>query len=96
MVIAVKNFVDVAQTPEQGQVLFDIMHSELQKNDVVTLSFRGISVVTSSFINSSILKIVEEVGRDSFIRRVKLQNVSPQVRDILTKSYYKALQKELS
>ena len=96
MVIAVKHLVGVAQTPEQGQILFDTMQSELQKNDIVTLSFRGISVVTSSFINSSMLRIVQEIGRDSFVRRVKIQNVSPQVRDILTKSYYKALQKELS
>ncbi len=71
-------------TNASGYTLYVTLKELLVKHDLVQLSFRGISATSSSFLNSSLGALVEELGI-TVLNRIKPVDVSGTQAAILEK-----------
>lgn len=79
MVICVKNVVDGCDTNEQGIVVYRRMRSELGSGRFIVLDFSGVSNVTSSFVNSAIVQLIDDLGYDFVRNFVAIKGVNRQI-----------------
>lgn len=79
MVICVKNVVDGCDTNEQGIVVYRRMRSELGSGRFIVLDFSGVSNVTSSFVNSAIVQLIDDLGYDFVRKFVAIKGVNRQI-----------------
>lgn len=60
------------------------MESVLKGGDAIVLSFRGVTTLTTSFLNSSIGEIVEEYGFDALKGKISLTDYTPAIGKAIT------------
>lgn len=79
MVINVRAVVGGGDTTSQGLHLHRLVTSALSEQEgVITLDFSGVPSVTSSFINASLVRLIEEFGPEYVKVRVKLVGLTRQ------------------
>ena len=83
MVIAVLDHVAHCNTSADGDALYVALRRALALNAHVTVSFAGVHDVPSSFINASIVRLVEDHGIDAVKARLSIQDVGGQVGDMI-------------
>lgn len=83
MVKNVKNLVDGCDTNDQGAVVYGYVAKSLRKGQSVGLDFSGISNVTSSFVNSSFVQLVDDFGVDAVRSLLVLKGVNSQISNML-------------
>lgn len=72
-----------ADTTSQGEALRASLERAMREHKDITLSFSGISAVTSSFINASLLPILDTMAFDEFKARIKIVNSTRLINDII-------------
>jgi hypothetical protein len=83
MVMNVKNIVSGCDTNDQGAVIYDFVAKSLKKGQPVGLDFSGVSNITSSFVNSSFVQLVDDFGIDSVRSLLALKGVNSQIGNML-------------
>jgi hypothetical protein len=83
MVIRVKDIVTAADTQAQGSVVHDCIVRALAAEPVVEVSFDGVDIASSSFMNTSIVRLIQDRGMGEVTRRIKIVAVNRQVADML-------------
>jgi hypothetical protein len=90
--IVVKDLVKSTFTNDDALPLMFKMSEFLDKGYSITLSFDGISGITSSFLNSSLGEVIDKYGLDSLKGRIFTKNCTSSLNNML-KNYinsYKA------
>lgn len=83
MVIRVLDVAGGADTQEQGQALHLELVESLKMGDVIVVSFEGVDIATSSFVNASFLPLLTNMKFDELKRRVRIISVTRQVGDMI-------------
>lgn len=89
--IKILDVVDDFVTNAGGFALYTSLKQVLDSNDLVVLSFKGVSGTSSSFLNSSIGALVDEYGI-SVLQKIKPVDVSV-VQAAILKKYIASLRK---
>jgi len=87
MVIYVKKFVTSCDTNSQGDQLRNKIINHLKKNNKVTVNFSGINNVTTSFINSALISLIDDYDLLTIKERVIIKKVNRQVGDLIRKRF---------
>ena len=82
MDITVKNLTPWADTNAQGDLVFPILHDAL-KNGPVTLSFAGIDTVTTSFVNSCLIPLLDHFPFSQIKSDLRVTDSSKQINDVI-------------
>ncbi|WP_420337527.1 STAS-like domain-containing protein [Roseibium sp.] len=83
MDIVVRNIVTHCDTNADGAAVKTALRPFLLKTDIVTVDFAGINNVTSSFINTAFIELIEEHGIKKFKDSVRVANATKQIADAL-------------
>lgn len=83
MDVKVLNIVDSCNTAAEGAALFDAIWPRLKDDKEVNISFDGVSEVTSSFVNASIVQLVLQIDYDSVGARLAISDISKQSAEII-------------
>ena len=83
MVIRALDHVKQCNTAEDGKIINDILRPMLRKRKHVTLSFDGVSDVPSSFVNASIVTLLEEFDDDFVKSHLRLIDATKQIADMV-------------
>jgi hypothetical protein len=69
-----------AVTTEDGNTIFELLDSNLSKNNAVSLDFQGINLMTTAFLNSAIgqLYSIDKYSSAFLNSNLKLVNVQEQ------------------
>ncbi|KAA6450325.1 STAS-like domain-containing protein [Bacillus swezeyi] len=78
-IIRVINHVERCYSNEDGQIIFDIIDEKFQKKEKVTLSFAGINGVTSSFVNTALIDLLNKYDFDYVKRNLKFIHTNRQI-----------------
>ena len=90
--LIINSIVSDTFTNASGYKLFTVLKTELDKSeDVIFLSFEGVTSTSSSFLNSSIGAIIESYGFD-VLKKIKPVNVGITQSEVL-KKYISSMQK---
>lgn len=83
MELKVLDVVKGCNTPAQGTALFEKIIDLLQMHDSIVISFSDVTEVTSSFINSSIVRLVLNEDLESVRSQIAISDVSKVSADMI-------------
>jgi hypothetical protein len=64
-------------TYEDGQRIYDLIHSELSRGRAVELDFEGVRVLVSLFVNAAIGRLLEDISSEDLNRLLTISNLPP-------------------
>lgn len=79
MVILIHKVVAGCDTNAQGAVVRKMLAAKIQDGNPVSLDFSNIFNVTSSFVNTAFIDLLEDLGVDKFKKLVLFKNVNRQI-----------------
>lgn len=85
MVIYVSLVAGSADTQAQGAALYEAMRSALSKAVNITVSFAGIDVATSSFVNMSFIRLLDDMRLAELKARVRVIDSTKPINDMIKK-----------
>lgn len=91
MKIFVSDIVSSTYSNTDGFSLFLAIDNALKNNDVITISFRDITSLSSSFLNSSFGELYEKYDHAILKKRVLISDYTPSVLNMI-KDYITRLQ----
>ncbi|CUH46338.1 STAS-like domain-containing protein [Ruegeria atlantica] len=83
MVVYIRDIVDGCDTNAQGAVLSALLDANLSKMQSVTLDFTDVFNVTSSFVNTAFVDLMDRHDLAQFKQHVKLRNVNRQIATLV-------------
>lgn len=83
MVVHVKSATGGCDTHSQGHALYSLISPKLRVGSPVTLDFRGVQSMTSSFVNTGLIPLLDEISFDKVKSLLKVQNANRQVSNMI-------------
>ncbi|MGL4819846.1 MAG: STAS-like domain-containing protein, partial [Bacilli bacterium] len=81
--LTITNHIPSAYSNEDGYIVRDEILKHIQKNNVVILSFQGISFASSSFINSAIIELLDYVDLTTLKTHLKIVHSNSQINKLI-------------
>lgn len=83
MVITVRNVSKFADTNAQGDMLFRALMDAMQTSQAITVDFTGVQNATSSFVNSSFVRLLDYYSFAAIQQRLKIVGVNRQIANMI-------------
>ncbi|MFM9940694.1 MAG: STAS-like domain-containing protein [Hyphomicrobiaceae bacterium] len=83
MVIRILDLTGAADTQDHGAALYARLVDALKKQAVVVVSFHGIDVATSSFVNTSFARLLSSMPLDELKRRLRVIDSNRQINSMI-------------
>lgn len=72
---------------EDGKIIFDIISNSLGRGEKITLSFEGVDGVTSSFVNSALIDLLEHYNFNFIRTHISFAKTSRQINNIINQRF---------
>lgn len=82
-VITIKEITDEPSDYSDGEVVFTLINEKLLSDKPVAVSFSGLSAVTSAFINSALIRLLEYHTYNKIKKLLKIINSTKQINDTI-------------
>lgn len=86
MVIFIRDIVKSCDTNAQGAIVYDTVLARLNKDCVLTLDFSGVFNVTTSFVNTAFVDLLDQLSFDTIKSRLAISNANRQVGALIRDS----------
>lgn len=83
MVIHVKDHLSGCATNEDGETLLTLVDEEIRDHGMAHVDFHGVIYVTTSFVNSAFLPLLDRMSFDEAKARLKVTGALPQIADMV-------------
>ncbi len=87
MVIEIRKITQTCLSADDGIPVFHEIRRALDEGDDVQVSFSGISGVTSSFVNSALITLLDRFPFAEIQKRVTFTHSNRQVNDVIRKRF---------
>lgn len=67
-----------AVATDDAMKVFEVLEKKLQKGEVVTLSFEGVEMLTTSFVNPCIALLYKTISPSVIASRLKFEGIFPE------------------
>lgn len=81
--IYVKDQVGRCYSNEDGLVINKIIQSYMVKNEIITISFKGIDGVTSSFVNTAFIELLNVYDFDKIKKLIRFVDTNSQINSMI-------------
>jgi hypothetical protein len=81
--IRVLDFVDRCYNSDDGQIIHDIIASNLEESGELIVSLDGVDSVPSSFVNVAFISLLDRWNFDEIKRRVRFANTNAQINEMI-------------
>jgi STAS-like domain of unknown function (DUF4325) len=72
-----------ADTSAQGDLVYAKLIAGLRSSQEILVSFDGVKTATSSFVNTSFVKLLEDWSLDELKRRMRVVHSTRQINDMI-------------
>lgn len=72
-----------ASSYEDGGIIFTLLKNHLDHDEIIELSFNGISSVPSAFINSAIIQLLEYFDFRTIREKLKFTNTTKHINQLI-------------
>ncbi|WP_193064924.1 STAS-like domain-containing protein [Oceanobacillus oncorhynchi] len=87
MVIKIANHVERCYSNEEGKIIKNIIENSLRSNEPIVISFEGVHGVTSSFVNTAFIELLDEFNFDKIKSNIKFTNTTRQINSMIKERY---------
>lgn len=81
--IIIANHIGRCYSNEDGQKLYNLIRMELLKGNKVIVSFEGIDTVTSSFVNSGLIELLNDFSFDLIKENIKFDCTKKSISTLI-------------
>lgn len=83
MVIRVLSLTGAADTQQQGAAVYDRLVDALKTQPTVLVSFDGIDIATSSFVNMAFVRLLDHMSLQDIKQRVRVVQSTRQINSMI-------------
>jgi hypothetical protein len=83
MVVRILDHVANCSSYADGDTIFNIIEPVIKRGEDVVLSFEGVEAVPSSFVNASIVRLIEVVSLKEIKMHLKVINSTRQINALI-------------
>ncbi len=76
---------EFAVSPEDGDSVYELIKQSLEKEEAISLDFRGIDIMTTAFLNNAIGKLYKNFNKDSLNKYISMKNISTSDLELIKK-----------
>ncbi len=87
MVIKVSDFTEKCYTNHDGEIIFKKIKSLMDQNETANVSFRDIDAVTSSFVNSAFIELLEYYSFDYIKSHLTFSDTTKHINELIKKRF---------
>ncbi|MGT2666664.1 STAS-like domain-containing protein [Streptococcus rifensis] len=81
--IIVKDLVDNCSNNQSGLILLEHIKQALDKKELATISFETIPYVSTSFVNSAFINLLEDYSFDFIRQHLKFKHSTVQINNLI-------------
>lgn len=81
------NYVNQCYSNSDGQVIFDLIKNEFNHGNKVEVSFNGVTALNSSFVNSTLIELLEDYTFDYIRSNLKFTNTTKQINSMIKERF---------
>ncbi|MCH8247220.1 MAG: STAS-like domain-containing protein [Bacteroidetes bacterium] len=83
MVILISDITQTCYSNDDGDAVYKVIKPYLIGEEPITLSFGGIDGVTSSFVNSAFIQLLDSVEYDAIRKNLHITKATRRTRDMI-------------
>ncbi|MBB6670299.1 STAS-like domain-containing protein [Cohnella nanjingensis] len=87
MVLVVRDFVNSCHTNHDGEVIYNQIAQSIFDGRQIFVSFRGVSSVTSSFLNSAFIPLLNKVSFSQIKANLKIIDSNKAINDSIVRRF---------
>lgn len=85
--IELKNVLNQHVTNEDGDLLFNIIRDEFEKDNKVNISMLDVYGLNTSFVNSAFIQLLEHYSYDFIKKNLTFSNSNKQINDVILENF---------
>jgi hypothetical protein len=83
MVIRALDLVRQCYSQDDGQKVYDALFPRLNRGERIELSFDGVDTVPSSFINTSLIRLLDVLSFETIKSNLRFVNTTKQINEMI-------------
>ncbi|MCY8321074.1 STAS-like domain-containing protein [Bacillus inaquosorum] len=87
LLINVLSQVERCYSNEDGQIIFSAIDEAFQRGNKVALSFKGVEGVTSSFINTALIDLLDKYGFEFIKSNLLFKDTNKQINNAINSRF---------
>lgn len=87
LLIELKSVLNQHVTNEDGDLLFNIIRDEFEKDNKVNISMLGVYGLNTSFVNSAFIQLLEHYSYDFIKKNLTFTNSNKQINDVILENF---------
>jgi hypothetical protein len=85
--ITIKEYTNQCYTNHDGEIIHDLIIGGFKKGEKVKVSFEGMDSVSTSFVNSAFITVLEKYGFDKIKTNLGFVNSTKAINDAIRKRF---------
>jgi STAS-like domain of unknown function (DUF4325) len=85
--IRIIDYVKQASTYDDGQVIYDLIADNIDRNAPVEVSFAGIQAVPSAFINAAFLQLLEKMPMERVRNNLRIVDSTKFINELIKRRF---------
>lgn len=77
---------------EDGQKIYDVIHSPLKQGKTISLDFEGVTQFASPFFNFAIGQLLKDIKKENLDQLLKIENISETGKQVIDRVIENAAQ----
>lgn len=82
-IISVLSYVQSCYNNADGDVIRKLLEAQLRNNTPVTVSFKGVNSVPSSFVNSALVPLLDDYSFEKIKSLIKFSDTNSQINEMI-------------
>lgn len=87
MVINVLDYVRYCYSHTDGQIIFNLIFPAIKRGEMVTVSFKGVNAVPSSFVNAAFINLLEYYTFETIRDKLKFASSTKQINEMIKRRF---------
>jgi hypothetical protein len=86
-IVVISDVVSGCNTNQEGDIIYNLISRPIIDGQVVTISFQGQNSVTSSFLNSAFVPLLDKVSFDQIKKRLRIVDSNKFINEMVIRRF---------
>lgn len=87
MVIILMDYIDDCKTNDQGQFIYNLIKAPLINGENVAISFKGFTSVSSSFLNSCLIELLQHISFSDIKKQLSFIDSNKHINESIIRRF---------
>jgi hypothetical protein len=88
VVLVLKDVVENCKTNREGSTVFNLIRDQIVQNKPIYISFKDVSSISSSFLNSAFIELLKHTSYENVMRCLKIVDSNKHINDSIRRGFF--------